>query len=52
MKKNKSITNVQVLDLVKFIQHSEPDLFNNSDDNLMPVTHGHIDIKEMEQTKQ
>lgn len=52
MKKNKSATNVQILDLVKFIQQSEPCLFNNSDDNLMPVTYSHINIQEMEQTKQ
>ncbi len=52
MKKNKSTTNVQVLDLVRFIQQSEPCLFNNSDDNLMPVTYGRIDIQEIEQTKQ
>jgi len=53
MKKNKSATtNVQILDLVRFIQQSEPCLFNNSDDNLMLVTYGHIDIQETEQTEQ
>lgn len=52
MKKNKSATNVQILDLVKFIQQSEPCLFNNSDNNLMPVTYGHMNIQEIEQTEQ
>lgn len=38
--------NIQPFDLVKFIKESEPDLFSNSSDNLMPVIYQELTLKE------
>jgi|GEM_PF-5423449 len=35
-------SNIQARDLVRFIQQSEPCLFNNSEANLMPVKYENI----------
>ena len=37
--KNGDSRNIQISDLVKALAASEPCLFNNSEENLMPVVH-------------
>lgn len=42
-------TNIQISNLVKFMEQSEPCLFHNSNENLMPVIEKEIDITQKEQ---
>lgn len=43
-----SSANVQTRTLVRFIQQSEPCLFNNSQENLMPVKYENINLGKIE----
>ena len=42
--KSRKSRNIQINDLIKAMAESEPCLFNNSEDNLMPVTETILDI--------
>lgn len=44
----KSSANIQACDLVRFIEQSEPCLFNNSEGNLMPVKYENISLEKIE----
>jgi len=44
----KSSANIQARDLVRFIEQSEPCLFNNSEGNLMPVKYENISLEKIE----
>ena len=44
----KSSANIQARDLVRFIEQSEPCLFNNSEGNLMPVQYENISLEKIE----
>lgn len=46
--RQKSSNNIQARDLVRFIEQSEPCLFNNSEGNLMPVKYENISSEKIE----